>query len=144
MCVGGGVFQDRFYCSRLISVRLSPVPTSASSGSITSLGSATSVDYDQKPAMYMERLKVLRARCGLDNPQSDGNKPAEGSPVTNTEQPAMKHAASVPVKLGGSTSSLSSNSSNGIPGEVRDFNITLVLCIMIMWHLLVSQPEKRK
>ncbi|CAH1786978.1 unnamed protein product [Owenia fusiformis] len=52
----------------------SEMSTSSSNGSIGG-PTASSTDSDINPQTYMERLKVLRARCGLDNAQFEEEDP---------------------------------------------------------------------
>lgn len=81
------------------------VTTSDSSNSLSGLSSA---DDNADPAMYIERLKLLRARCGLDNAQLE-KEPGDlkkGVPGTLLGSKSIDGA--------GSNSSISSTSSNGM------------------------------
>ena len=89
------------------------VTSSRSAGSISSSNTGTSAGITQhdaselNPQEYWDRLKVLRARCGLDNSQQTSlglNEPAPTKTTSNLQLGA---------KLNDSSSSLSSNSSTG-------------------------------
>lgn len=77
--------------------------SSGSSGSIDAM--TTSSESDMNPSVFMDRLKVLRARCGLDNGQVDVT--AMSSPGT------VKQIVPVePVTMDNDPSNLNSNSSS--------------------------------
>jgi len=53
--------------------------------SSTSTGNGVSSNIDDSAAEYMERLKVLRARCGFDNKQPDGQLGSRSTSTSSTD-----------------------------------------------------------
>ena len=84
------------------------VTSSSSSGSINNnTGVNTGSAGDRDTQQYWERLKILRARCGLEN---TGEK-TDGTSEPNRTVAALQQQG---VRLTDSSSSLSSNSSGGL------------------------------
>lgn len=71
----------------------------------------TGGDSDFTPSGYMERLKVLRARCGLDNSHYDQDNMAANPVMPSVPANLMSN---LPSKLDSASSSLSSSSSSGL------------------------------
>jgi len=69
-----------------------------SSGLSASLVTTTAVATDASAADYLERLKVLRARCGLDN---DANTHTDNTLTDLTVNVAKPHVSTTHVADGG-------------------------------------------
>ena len=82
----------------------------------TTMGNGSAGEGDTQ--QYWERLRILRARCGLEN--------TEGA----SEQTRTVSALQQGVRLTDSSSSLSSNSSGGLVSFVHMCKVSMVKAVM--------------